>query len=117
VPGIDVMRLAERSWLTSTPPTLRTGLACPLCQVTRLSWPCNHCHAGGQGKTSMTANLAGLLALAAEAANSPRRVLVVDCDPQGNLGLDFGYLKPEDVAGGAAPAGRLVGWSATTVPG
>jgi chromosome partitioning protein len=64
---------------------------------------------GGQGKTSATANLAGLLALAGEAANSPRRVLVVDCDPQGNLGLDLGYLKPEDVQGGQPPAGRLVG--------
>ena len=64
---------------------------------------------GGQGKTSLAANLAGLLALAAEAANSPRRVLVVDCDPQGNLGLDYGYLKPEDVPAGEAPGGRLVG--------
>lgn len=65
---------------------------------------------GGQGKTSMTANLAGLLALAAQEAHAPRRVLVVDCDPQGNLGLDLGYLKPEDVpAGGQAPQGTLVG--------
>ncbi|HKT00345.1 MAG TPA: ParA family protein [Rugosimonospora sp.] len=46
---------------------------------------------GGVGKTSLTANLAGLLALAAADAGSPRRVLVVDCDPQGNLGLDLGY--------------------------
>lgn len=65
---------------------------------------------GGQGKTSVTANLAGLLALAAEQANSPRRVLVVDCDPQGNLGLDLGYLKPEDVpVDGRVPEGVLVG--------
>lgn len=63
---------------------------------------------GGQGKTSVTANLAGLLALAAEQAQSPRRVLVVDCDPQGNLGLDLGYLKPEDVHG-QVPPGTLVG--------
>ncbi|WP_204035791.1 ParA family protein [Micromonospora qiuiae] len=65
---------------------------------------------GGQGKTSVTANLAGLLALAAEQANSPRRVLVIDCDPQGNLGLDLGYLKPEDVpVDGRVPEGVLVG--------
>lgn len=48
---------------------------------------------GGVGKTSLTANLAGLLALAAADAQSPRRVLVVDCDPQGNVGLDLGYAK------------------------
>ncbi|GAA2712450.1 ParA family protein [Micromonospora olivasterospora] len=65
---------------------------------------------GGQGKTSVTANLGGLLALAAEQANSPRRVLLVDCDPQGNLGLDLGYLKPEDVpVDGRLPEGVQVG--------
>lgn len=41
---------------------------------------------GGVGKTSITANLAGLFAQAGY------RVLVWDLDPQGNLGNDLGYL-------------------------
>ena len=41
---------------------------------------------GGVGKTSLVANLAGLYA----AGDS--RVLVIDLDPQGNLGNDLGYL-------------------------
>ena len=41
---------------------------------------------GGVGKTSVVANLAGLYA----AGDS--RVLVVDLDPQGNVGNDLGYL-------------------------
>lgn len=41
---------------------------------------------GGVGKTSLTANVAGLYAAAGY------RVLVLDCDPQGNLGVDLGYL-------------------------
>ncbi|MDF1597402.1 MAG: ParA family protein [Acidimicrobiia bacterium] len=40
---------------------------------------------GGVGKTSLTANFAGL------AAASGWRVLAVDLDPQGNLGADLGY--------------------------
>jgi len=40
---------------------------------------------GGVGKTTLTANIAGLL------ANSGFRVLAIDLDPQGNLGIDFGY--------------------------
>ena len=40
---------------------------------------------GGVGKTTLTAGLAGQLAA------SGHRVLVVDTDPQGNLGRDLGY--------------------------
>lgn len=40
---------------------------------------------GGVGKTSITANVAGL------AAAAGYKVLAVDMDPQGNLGLDLGY--------------------------
>jgi chromosome partitioning protein len=40
---------------------------------------------GGVGKTTLTAGLAGQLAA------SGRHVLVVDTDPQGNLGRDLGY--------------------------
>lgn len=42
---------------------------------------------GGVGKTSVTANVAGIAAL------SGWRVLAVDLDPQGNLGNDLGYAQ------------------------
>ena len=42
---------------------------------------------GGVGKTSVTANVAGIAAL------SGWRVLTVDLDPQGNLGTDLGYTQ------------------------
>lgn len=42
---------------------------------------------GGVGKTSITANVAGVM------AEAGYRVLVVDLDPQGNLGRDLGYRK------------------------
>jgi chromosome partitioning protein len=45
---------------------------------------------GGTGKTSIVANLAGLLAAA------EYRVLAVDMDPQGNLGRDLGYIERSD---------------------
>ncbi len=45
---------------------------------------------GGVGKTSVTANLAGLLAAAGY------RVLAVDLDPQGNLAEDLGYADRSD---------------------
>ena len=44
---------------------------------------------GGVGKTTLTANIAGQL------ARSRYRVLVVDLDLGGNLGLDFGYAQRE----------------------
>ena len=44
---------------------------------------------GGVLKTTLTANLGGLLAI------SGWRVLLVDFDPQGNLGLDLGYRHTE----------------------
>jgi cellulose biosynthesis protein BcsQ len=40
---------------------------------------------GGVGKTSTVANLSGLL------AGAGYRVLAIDVDPQGNLGIDLGY--------------------------
>ncbi|MGH9154901.1 MAG: ParA family protein [Acidimicrobiales bacterium] len=53
---------------------------------------------GGVGKTSLTANLAGLAAL------TGWRVLAVDLDPQGNLGRDLGYLADADDGGSLATA-------------
>jgi cellulose biosynthesis protein BcsQ len=50
---------------------------------------------GGTLKTSLTANVAGLVAA------SDYRVLTIDLDPQGNLALDLGY----DGDGGASLAG------------
>ena len=44
---------------------------------------------GGVGKTSITANTAGIL------ANSDWRVLAVDLDRQGNLQKDLGYREDE----------------------
>lgn len=46
---------------------------------------------GGVLKTTLTANLGGLLAV------SGWRVLLVDFDPQGNLGLDLGYRHTPNV--------------------
>ena len=45
---------------------------------------------GGVLKTTLTANMGGLLAV------SGWRVLLVDFDPQGNLGLDLGYRQDSD---------------------
>ena len=42
---------------------------------------------GGVGKTSIAANLAAI------AARAGWQVLVVDLDPQGNLGSDLGYKR------------------------
>ena len=51
---------------------------------------------GGVGKTTITANVGGLL------ANSGWRVLLVDLDAQGDLGIDLGYQgTPEDDNGRA----------------
>lgn len=52
---------------------------------------------GGTLKTSLTANLAGLVAA------SDYRVLAIDLDPQGNLALDLGY----DGDNGASLAGAV----------
>lgn len=56
---------------------------------------------GGTGKTSVTANVAGLAAL------SGMRVLVVDMDPQGNIAEDLGYTGDERNDQGRALAAAL----------
>ncbi len=53
---------------------------------------------GGVGKTTVAANLGGLLAA------SGYRVLLVDLDPQGNLGEELGYSGTEVDDGGRALA-------------
>lgn len=73
---------------------------------------------GGVGKTSLTANVAGLAALAGH------RVLAVDLDQQGNLARDLGY-EPGDgetllqafVGGQAVPVLRDVRPGLDVVPG
>ena len=45
---------------------------------------------GGTGKTSIVANVGGLLAA------GENRVLLVDMDPQGNLSRDLGYADASD---------------------
>ncbi|MEW9552617.1 ParA family protein [Nonomuraea sp. NPDC050783] len=55
---------------------------------------------GGAGKTTTTANITAQLAAALHAAGSAKRVLAIDLDPQGNLGLDLGHQgKPGDDEG------------------
>lgn len=56
---------------------------------------------GGVGKTTLTANIAGLMAL------SGWRVLAVDLDRQGNLGRDLGYRFTDDDDEGTALAKAL----------
>lgn len=73
---------------------------------------------GGVGKTSLTANVAGLAALAGH------RVLAVDLDQQGNLARDLGY-EPGDgesllqafVAGQPVPVVRGLRTGLDVVPG
>src|SRR5664279_548912 len=48
---------------------------------------------GGVGKTSLVANIAGLIAAAEHGGGN--RVLAVDLDPQGSLGRDLGYYDAE----------------------
>lgn len=56
---------------------------------------------GGVYKTTLTANIGGLL------ARSGWKVLLVDVDPQGNLGLDLGYRHTDDDDGGRGLARAL----------
>lgn len=56
---------------------------------------------GGVGKTTVVANLGGLLAA------SGYRVLLVDLDPQGNLGEELGYTGSASDDSGAALASSL----------
>lgn len=61
---------------------------------------------GGVLKTTLTSNVGGLLAA------SGYRVLVVDMDPQGNLGIDLGYARtPVDDQGRALAAALMFGSS------
>jgi chromosome partitioning protein len=63
---------------------------------------------GGVGKTSVVANLGGLLAAA------DYRVLLVDLDPQGNLGEDLGYTAAGLGDGGTALFQAVVGGTPLT---
>jgi len=61
---------------------------------------------GGVGKTTITANIGGLLAA------SGYRVLLVDMDPQGNLAEELGYTKSAINDDGRTLADTLAGRSA-----
>ncbi|MGL5857408.1 MAG: ParA family protein [Angustibacter sp.] len=56
---------------------------------------------GGVGKTTITANIGGLLAA------SDQRILLVDMDPQGNLAEELGYTQSEANDEGSALAQAL----------
>lgn len=58
---------------------------------------------GGVGKTTLTANAGGL------SARSNYRVLIVDMDPQGNLGLDLGYADTDQDDAGRSLSAALQG--------
>ena len=66
-------------------------------------------HKGGVGKTSLTANVA------ATAAKSGWSVLVVDLDPQANLGIDLGYHKTDADDGGQSLLTAVAGNTAPAV--
>lgn len=65
---------------------------------------------GGVGKTSITANLAGVL------AQSGYRVLAIDLDPQGTLGDDLGYRNTNYNDQGNALWNALAGQGMPLVP-
>lgn len=64
---------------------------------------------GGVGKTSLTTTLAGI------AGEAGYRVLVIDLDPQGNVGEDFGYTGAELGDNGAGLVASLVTGTGLTV--
>lgn len=65
---------------------------------------------GGVGKTSLTTTLAGM------AAAAGYRILIIDLDPQGNVGEDLGYTGAGEGDGGAALVGALAAGVPLAVP-
>ncbi|MFF4777480.1 ParA family protein [Microtetraspora fusca] len=57
---------------------------------------------GGAGKTTTVANFACTVAAALKKSGSKKRILAMDLDPQGNLGLDLGYQGSEGDDKGAS---------------
>jgi chromosome partitioning protein len=64
---------------------------------------------GGVGKTSLTATLAGM------AGEAGYRILVIDIDPQGNVGEDFGYTGRGEGDDGSGLVAALAGGSPLAV--
>ena len=67
-------------------------------------------HKGGVGKTASTVNVAYCL------AKRKRRVLVVDCDPQGNASLTLGTVSPYEQPRTVANLFTGLSFSAAAVP-
>lgn len=65
---------------------------------------------GGVGKTSLTTTLAGM------ASDAGYRLLVIDLDPQGNVGEDLGYTGAGEGDDGAALVGSLAAGLPLAVP-
>jgi chromosome partitioning protein len=65
---------------------------------------------GGAGKTTITSNVGGLLAV------SGWRVLIVDLDPQGGLGSDLGYLGAQNDDEGQALSKAMIYPDEVAVP-
>ncbi|WP_460443536.1 ParA family protein [Amycolatopsis stemonae] len=64
---------------------------------------------GGAGKTSITANASGTLARALADAHSPRRVLAIQLDHQGDLGLDVNTRYSNEDDDGASIRACIMG--------
>lgn len=64
---------------------------------------------GGTGKTTVTSNVGYTLATALHAAGSARRVLLIELDDQGDLGLDLGHGRTERDDSGKSIVAAVLG--------
>jgi chromosome partitioning protein len=64
---------------------------------------------GGTGKTTIVANMGGVLSEAHHRRQSGKRVLLIEMDPQGNIGLDLGTLGNSQYDEGASILHAVLG--------